>query len=276
MITEGVAAEIESYAAYFAGAQPEMVVASITAGNTEAQLWRVDQPDAAPAVLLWDKGNNVLYCAGQLVSPAARQALAALIDRTIRPRAIQERLSRFNVRALTPSFEDALPALFGGIALRETRTLFYRYVQQSPAVVQAPAVEDAQLVPIDRALLERGELEHIARVRDEIRWMWPSEQRFYEHGFGYAALKQARLICWCTAEYVSASRCGIGIETDACYERRGVATATAARFVQECQRRGVQPAWECATTNLGSIRVAEKVGFERIAEERFWLGVFDG
>lgn len=276
MVTEVAPSEIRSFAAYFAGAHPEMVVASVGEGNTEARLWTVDQLDAAPVVLLWDKGNNVLYCGGQLISDGAQQALAALIDTQIKPQAIQQQRARFKVRALTPSFEGALGALFGGIVLHEIHTLFYRFVQQSPPIVPRAAVEGVQLVPIDRALLERGELEQTAQVRAEIRWMWPSEQRFYEHGFGYAALLGARLIGWCTAEYRSRQHCGIGIETVSGYERRGVATVAAARFVQECQRRGVQPAWECASSNLASIRVAEKVGFERIVEERYWLGLFGG
>lgn len=275
MITEVAPTEIEAYAAHFPGPHPTLVIASIAAGNTEAQLWAVDQPDA-PAVLLWDKGNNVLYCAGQPASDTSVATLRTLIDSTIRPRAIAAQRTRFKVRALTPSFEAALPELFDGIALRAADTLFYGFSRPSPPAVSPAAVEGVQLVPIDRALLERDDLEQIAQLRAEIVWMWSARERFYEQGFGYAALLGAQLICWCTAEYVSGQRCGIGIETDQRYERRGVATATAARFVQECQRRGVQPYWECASTNRGSIRVAEKVGFERLAEERYWLGLFEG
>ena len=48
------------------------------------------------------------------------------------------------------------------------------------------------------------------------------------------------------------------------------------QFVREAQRRGLSPYWECGTWNITSIRVAEKVGFERIAEERYWIGMFEG
>jgi RimJ/RimL family protein N-acetyltransferase len=105
--------------------------------------------------------------------------------------------------------------------------------------------------------------------------MWPSLERFYEHGFGYAALDGAGVVCFCTAEYVSAQRCGIGIATETAYERRGIATATAAHFVQLARERGVAPHWECGGWNAASIRVAEKLGFARIAEERYWIGTFD-
>jgi RimJ/RimL family protein N-acetyltransferase len=60
------------------------------------------------------------------------------------------------------------------------------------------------------------------------------------------------------------------------FERRGVATATAARFVEECLRRRIDQFWECAASNLASARVAEKVGFVRLEETRFWAGSFAG
>lgn len=105
--------------------------------------------------------------------------------------------------------------------------------------------------------------------------MWPSEERFYEHGFGIVAVLDGEIICWCTAEYVSPTRCGIGIATSPRYERRGIATAAASHFVREARQRGVTAYWECDVTNRGSVRVAEKVGFVRESEETYWIGSFE-
>jgi RimJ/RimL family protein N-acetyltransferase len=181
-------------------------------------------------------------------------------------------LSHFKLRALSPSCEGALGSLFGGMSLREAQILFYRFEKAQPNAVSAPMVDGIRFAPIDRAFLLDKNLENIEHIRAEIRWMWPSEARFYERGFGYAAVVGERAICWCTAEYVSAACCGVGIETEQAYERRGVATATAARFVEDCKRRALTAYWECRKRNIGSIRVAEKVGFEQIAEERYWVG----
>ena len=52
---------IEDYVKYFPGPQPDMVLASVVEGNTEAQLWYTSQPDNNVVCLLWDKGNNVFY-----------------------------------------------------------------------------------------------------------------------------------------------------------------------------------------------------------------------
>jgi RimJ/RimL family protein N-acetyltransferase len=267
---------IEAYAAYFPGPHAQLALASIAAGNTTAQLWEAPQATGPATVLLWDKGNNVLYLAGQQPSDSIRRDLAHLIDAQIRPHAIAAGLAFFKVRALTPAFEERLADLFVGIALQELRIFFYGFEQAQPAPVPASAVANMRLVAIDPALLANVELTNIEQVRAEIRSMWPSEERFCARGFGCAAVAQQQIICWCTAEYVSSTRCGIGIATVREYERRGVATATAAQFVREARRRGVTPHWECRSTNIGSIRVAEKVGFTRFSEERFWTGVFRG
>jgi RimJ/RimL family protein N-acetyltransferase len=252
-----------------------MVVASIAAGNTAAQLWQASQPAAGAVVLLWDKGNNVFYFAGDLVSEATRRDLAVLIATHIRPTALAKERAHFKARAFTPTSEEALAPIFGALALKEAHTLFYEFSNIQPNTTPTPAVDGLRFARIDRAFLADENLENIAHVRSEINWMWPSKERFCEQGFGVAAVVAKRVICWCTAEYVSAHGCGIGIATDPAYERRGVATATAARFVLEARRRGLAPYWECGAWNIASIRVAEKVGFERIAEECYWIGVFE-
>jgi len=275
MITELPPDHIPVHKASFPGPHLELVIASIAAGNTAAQLWEVEQPGESAVKLLWVKGNNVFYFSANQISAASQHDLADFIATHIRPRARAERSAHFKIHALSPALEDALAPLFSEITLSEMPTLFYGFTQPGPVHVAAPAVDGIRFISIDRAFLGAEQLQHIARVRAEILWMWPSEEHFYKYGLGYAAVVHNQVVCWCTAEYLSAERCGIGIETVAAYERRGVATATAAQFVQLCLERGMTPFWECRANNIGSIRVAEKVGFARLAEERYWVGVFD-
>ena len=274
VINEVPSTNIAIYAEAFPGPHLAMVVASIAAGNTAAQLWAGERSSAGAVALLWDKGNNVLYFGGEYISEIVERDLADLIATRIRPAALAEDRLHFKARACLPSSEAALRGIFGAIPLREALTLFYAFPNTQPAIDFVPAIDRLWFTSIDRALLADEHLQNVAHIRSEINWMWPSEERFHVHGFGVAAVVEQRAICWCTAEYVSPQRCGIGIATDPGYERRGVATATAARFVLEARRRGIAPYWECGSWNAASIRVAEKVGFERVAEERYWIGAF--
>jgi RimJ/RimL family protein N-acetyltransferase len=81
-------------------------------------------------------------------------------------------------------------------------------------------------------------------------------------------------VCWCTAEYVSRSLCGIGIATVPDFQRRGIATAAAVHFVEESLRRGLIPHWECNEQNFPSLRLAEKIGFTLLETNDFWAGSF--
>ena len=276
MLNEVPRAAIGAYTRLFPGEQLAMVLASVAARNTAARLWVADQQEDHDAVaLLWDKGNNVFYLAGHELLQELHDDLACLIADEIRRQALTQGRPYFRARGLDPALDGAIPRLFAPVALRELVELFFG-VRRRPNDVPPPKTPNVEVTPIDQALLEREDLANIEQVRDEIRCMWGTAARFYTHGFGFAAIVPGQVICWCTAEYVSDAQCGIGIATDPAYGRQGVASATAARFVQECLRRGISPFWECAAGNVPSARVAEKVGFERIETSRFWAGSFAG
>ena len=258
---------LAAFAPYFADVHATLVVDSILAGNTLGRLW-IGPGDAA---LLWDQGNNVFYLAAPALDHGSQSALAALLADTIRPAALAGGRGYFKARALDPASEPALPAIFG--PLRALPTRLYS-LDGPPAPVAAPAVERLSFRLIDRAFWADDSLENSAALREEVGWMWPSAERFLDQGFGVAALSASRLICWCTAEYRGAGRCGIGIATEPEYAGRGVASATAARFLGHCRELGVAPFWECRRDNAASVRVAEKVGFALLAEEVFWSGQF--
>ena len=54
----------------------------------------------------------------------------------------------------------------------------------------------------------------------------------------------------------------IGIETSPDYRGKGFAKIVADRMVARIIQEGKQPVWECNSTNTGSIRTAEAVGFK--------------
>lgn len=274
MIEQIPIARIDSYREHFPGPHLALVLASIAAGNTGGLLWQIAQPGELPLVLLWDKGNRVLYFAGAPRSPAALGELANLAATRIRPQALAERTPYFKARALDPRLEPHLPQILDECELRAYPTRFY-VDGGAPQLPTLPStVAELALASIDRKLLEHENLANRDQVLAEIRWMWPSEERFYAQGFGIVAIARSQIVCWCTAEYVGPARCGIGITTVPAYERQGIATATAARFVLEARGRGLTPCWECGQANRASLRVAEKLGFACQAEEHYWIGSF--
>jgi GNAT superfamily N-acetyltransferase len=274
MVHRVVPDHLDHYRQYFPGPHLDLVLESITAGNTAAEVWYVPDVDTLAIVLLWDKGNNVFYLAGECLTEVAILHLNDLLSTSIRPQALAEGAPYFKTHALSPSLEQHLPHIFQPIRLHAYPTQFYTdgSGSQSPATLHAHP--DYTIVPIDRTLLLRDDLTNRDQVLDEIRWMWPSIERFYAYGFGTLAILQRQIICWCTAEYVSPHRCGIGITTLPDYQRQGIATATAQRFLHEARRRGLTASWECGQANTASVRVAEKLGLVCQAVEIYWAGTF--
>lgn len=267
MYTEIPADQLAAQGAIFTGLPATWAVASIVAGNTAGRLWA-----AGAARLLWDQGNHVLYLAGAAPDAPTRQALAQLIAGEFRAATLAQGLAHCKIRALSPALAAAIPELLPGVALREAPSVVYRHQGAAPPEPPAPAIAGISIVPITRALLDEPGLARADEVREEIRWMWPDPERFFAAGFGVAARLPDALVGWCTAEYVSPGRCGVGIATAPDFQRRGVAGAMAARFVQACRARDVQPIWETGADNSASRRVAERAGFVYVEELCGWVG----
>jgi hypothetical protein len=266
MLEEQSIAALGAHTGLFPGPQAALALASSMAGNTAGRLWVAA---GAEAGLLWDKGNNVLYFGGALDEAAAAQ-FGALVAGQLREQAYAEGRPYVSVHPLTPSSRALLPAIFGGRELREVPKELYAYQSAAPPTLAEPLVDGLRFVPIDAGLLARTDIAGVSEVIDEVRQMWPVPERFAERGLGVAGLVGERLVCWCTSEYVSAAMCGIGIATEPAYERRGIATAAAARFVAAALARGMTPYWECRAENIASARVAQKVGFTLLEHGSVW------
>ena len=267
------ARHMRSLSILFPSAQAQMALASIADGNTEAQCWAMTNTGQFDAVLLWDKGNVVFYLAGDVATDDVTRTLASLFARTIWALAAKEDLHYFSASAMSPLMDRVLPDILHDVTLHRINKRFYSYPPERAISLAQPGLDEVEFLPIDAKLLN-SRLGHVDQVSGEVRWMWPDRERYDRYGFGVAAKWQDQLICWCTAEYVSDSECGIGIETVPAFQGKNIATATAGRFVRESLARGLRPHWECNSENLASVRVAEKVGFTLTEESVFWAGQF--
>ena len=91
---------------------------------------------------------------------------------------------------------------------------------------------------------------------------WPSLDSFTWGSFGFVALvgdKIAAAVYSCAGHR---SNVEIDIYTKDEFRGRGIAYRLCTKFINECMSRGLVPCWDCYSNNLGSIRLAESVGFE--------------
>ena len=123
--------------------------------------------------------------------------------------------------------------------------------------------EGFQIQRIDEKLLRTPHLEIPEHVTGWMKTNWGSTSDFVKKGFGFCTLHDKRIVSWSIADCVSGNACEIGIHTREDYRRQGLATLTAAAAVDYSLSSGFrQVGWHCDEYNIGSIGVAEKVGFK--------------
>jgi GNAT superfamily N-acetyltransferase len=115
------------------------------------------------------------------------------------------------------------------------------------------------IVPIDAGLFEKA----IGSVVPKI--FWDSSDQFREHGFGFCLVAPDGGIASISfSAYVDGEEVDVGIETDPAYRSRGFAERVCRTMIEECLDRGLRPVWGCRKDNMGSRRLAEKLGFSEV------------
>ena len=235
---------------------------AIVTGTTPARVW-VDDAAAPAAALVFD-GHHTVQLAGAVTDDA--RGWRQLFDREI--------------ASSEPGFlkvyvsEVAAAAVFSDLRLERRDRVLYRLGGPATGDRSARLPEGFHVASMGDRFAEVSPLAGFSEVVAEIESGWSSVADFCRHGFGYVAHDGSKIVSWCTAEFLSADHCGTGIETRPDHQRRGLATACASAFVAECVRRGLVAYWDAWATNLPSLTVAERVGFERVADYSILVGDF--
>jgi RimJ/RimL family protein N-acetyltransferase len=260
----------EKARALFLGPHLELVIDAVIAGNHAGTIW-VDDVAHPNTALMWDHSYSY-YLAGAADNGGANEALARLVTERLFPEARARQLGVFKVYASSGEWEQPLEMLFPNSSLVRRGRVFYTFSQLKVPDWRERVPEGFSVRRIDRETLEAAALKNVAAVTEEIELMWNFVEAFLRRGFGFWMVAGDEIVCWCTAEYASAGKCGIGIETAEAHQGRGFATLTAAAFAEHCASEGITPHWEAWRANGPSVAVAEKVGFERTVEFAVYVG----
>jgi RimJ/RimL family protein N-acetyltransferase len=95
-------------------------------------------------------------------------------------------------------------------------------------------------------------------------------------GFGMCLVHNGKVVVWIHADCSSGDECEIGIVTTEEYRLQGLGSAMAAAAVERCLSLGFSTVgWHCEDHNYGSIGVANKVGFVKERDYKFYFCMFD-
>jgi RimJ/RimL family protein N-acetyltransferase len=232
-----------------AWAQTHLNVTAVIDGRAPGAVYVDDARDPRTADVVSGDGH---YLAGYAGNDAFNRALNALLPGD----------TYFGLFYHAESWEEQFAVLLEGkYAVKYPRRYY---------TLGRPAIPDwrARLPPgfsmrrVDAALLSGLDPEERGALQEAIGETWRSPALFFEHGFGFCLLHGGAVASRCLADFVSGDCCEIGIYTAAAYRRQGLGTLTAAAAVADAADRFAHVGWHCWDNNVGSIGVAENVGFE--------------
>jgi hypothetical protein len=92
-------------------------------------------------------------------------------------------------------------------------------------------------------------------------------------GCAAAAVVEGRIAAVAQTYARTRAHADIGVHTAKACRRRGYATSAAALVIAQVQAVGETPVWSCGGDNHASMRVAEKLGFERCGERTYVIPI---
>jgi hypothetical protein len=119
-----------------------------------------------------------------------------------------------------------------------------------------------QLTLNDLALLEAASSE----VRGSA---FGSTRTLLTEGIAAAAIVENQIVAIAHTSALSQRHADIGISTLATWRGHGFASAAASIVAHEVQKAGQMPVWSTGENNYASLRVAQKLGFTRVAERTY-------
>ena len=237
-----------------------LVIDSIIDGTTPAWVF-VDHKNKPQTAAMWNK-QDALLLAGYDGNEKFNVALSDQLFQRIIPDAQRRYIPEISLYCDSDVWESRLGTILrGGRAEKASRRYYAFGGLKGNWREQVPA--DSEIRRIDEVLLESDELENVDHVVGWVRSFWRSNQNFVNTGFGYCLVKAETIVSWCLSVYVSGRDYELGVATVPEHRRQGLATLTAAACVGYCDENGLTPHWHCWNDNVGSIKVAENVGFEK-------------
>ncbi|MCX6344108.1 MAG: GNAT family N-acetyltransferase [Armatimonadetes bacterium] len=274
MISKVDPADYGSIRHFFDELYQSLPIEAIIAGNSKATIW-IDNASSPRATFVWDRAH-CYYFGGDGTNNEFNNELRSLLAEFVIPDSITRGRRVFKLYYTNEGWESVLPTVFVASTLTKRARQFYALPDCEFQEISRCVSEDVRVEQVSNSILHNTKIGNVGCMCEEILSSWQTIEEFLNIGFGYCVVQENDIVCWCLAEYVSGRKCGIGIETVQPYEKRGFATLAATAFISHCLSHGIAPHWDSWADNIGSIRVAEKVGFRKVLDYSVYYGQFTG
>lgn len=95
---------------------------------------------------------------------------------------------------------------------------------------------------------------------------WNNEDDFLKNGIGFSLFYNNKLASTAYSSFIIDDKFELGIETVEEFRGKGFAEITCSALIDYCIENNYEPIWACRLENIGSYRLAQKIGFEPFFE----------
>ncbi|MFS0863087.1 GNAT family N-acetyltransferase [Fredinandcohnia sp. 179-A 10B2 NHS] len=245
------------------GLENHPVIFGVIDGNNPGEIY-VDNKINPRTALIWAK-NEMFYLCGNLKNPEFNKEIEEYIASIIKNEAIQHGEHDLNLELYpTHKWDGTIDQIFQRVQLLKGERVPFTFHKEWFLQSGSKEIADGYEVKLITQELINNDVSHI--VENEIKKFWgPTLEPFFEKGFGYAVVQGASIIGTCLSVFITKNEYEIGINTyDTNHRGKGLATAMARAFIEECVRRGVTPHWTTEAFRRDSVAIAKKIGFEQL------------
>lgn len=121
---------------------------------------------------------------------------------------------------------------------------------------QKMPVIDCKIVKTDQSLFEQMKGSVVPSA------FWKDAGNFAKQGIGYSILVEGELASTAYSAFIHDGQVEVGIETIKKFQGRGIAAISCSAIIDYCIANKLEPVWSCKLENIGSYKLAQKLGFE--------------
>ena len=94
---------------------------------------------------------------------------------------------------------------------------------------------------------------------------WKDAETFEREGIGYSLFIEEESVSTAFSAFIHEDKLELGIETSRLHHGKGFGALTCSLLIDYCLSQNYIPVWSCRLENLGSVKLAQKLGFEPIS-----------
>ena len=225
----------------------------------------VDNQNSPATGFVWLGNNDGFIFFGNENNLAFNLELNGFIEEVIKPEAAKVNLKWFEALGDHAGWHKSLEETFRHRPLGSWKQRVYQYSGILPIIPEATFLDSGYKVhKMDRHLYGNDRAANMEVMVDKVLDSWSSMEEFFEHGIGYCATFDNRIVSTCFTVFTNGKVHAIAIETEKEHRGKKLGQQLTYHFIKACVEANKIAYWDCVERNKPSIAVAEACGFEMV------------